>query len=128
MQKGTPIIISAPSGAGKTTLLKKLLAVVSGLTFSVSHTTRQQRPAEQEGVDYFFVDRATFEKMSDQHAFLEHAEVHGNYYGTSVAAVMARLEKGMDVVLDIDVQGAAQVRRHAELGAVSIFIVPPSWQ
>jgi len=125
---GTLFIISAPSGAGKTTILKRLLATVGGAAFSVSHTTRGQRPAEQEGIDYFFLDRAAFEAMRDRGDFLEHAEVHGNYYGTSVQAVRERLGEGIDVILDIDVQGAAQVRRHAEIGQASVFIVPPGWE
>jgi guanylate kinase len=128
VRQGTLFIISAPSGAGKTTILKQLLATVESLTFSVSHTTRQQRPTEQEGVDYFFLDRVAFETLRNQGAFLEHAEVHGNYYGTSVKMVLEQLGKGIDVILDIDVQGAAQVRENSEVVAVSVFIVPPSWE
>lgn len=126
MSRGVLFVISAPSGAGKTTLLKRLLAVIPNLEFSVSHTTRPPRPGEQDGVDYHFIDRDGFLALRDQEAFLEWAEVHGNFYGTSREAVTAALEKGRDLCLDIDVQGAAQVRRAADLPTVFIFIAPPS--
>ncbi len=119
-------VISAPSGAGKTTLLKRVMANLPGLSFSVSHTTRKPRKGESEGVDYTFVNRRQFEEIRDQEpsGFLEWAEVHGNLYGTSRSGVAARFKKGDDVVLDIDVQGAHQVRETTD--AVFIFIAPPS--
>ena len=127
MSPGTLFVISAPSGAGKTTLLKRLLAQVQNLAFSVSHTTRQPRSGEVDGRDYHFVDRPTFETMRDNGAFLEWAGVHGNFYGTSRDAVAAQLALGHDVFLDIDVQGARQIRA-ADSGAVFLFVAPPSWQ
>jgi guanylate kinase len=127
--KGRLFIISAPSGAGKTTLLKRVMADLDKVRFSVSHTTRAPRTGEQDGVDYYFVDRAAFEEMRAKGDFLEWAEVHGNYYGTSRAAIEAELARGNDMILDIDVQGAQQIR-DAKLDppAISIFIAPPSWE
>lgn len=126
MSVGILFILSAPSGAGKTTLLKRVMADLPGLAFSVSHTTRAPRVGEQDGVDYYFVSRRAFATMREQGLFLEWAEVHGNLYGTSKPAVVAQLEAGIDVVLDIDVQGAAIVRQEAAIPAVSLFISPPS--
>jgi guanylate kinase len=128
MSVGMLFILSAPSGAGKTTLLKRVMADLPGMAFSVSHTTRAPRVGEQEGVDYYFVSRSQFETMREQGLFLEWAEVHGNLYGTSEPAVVAQLEAGVDVVLDIDVQGAAIIREFAAIPAVSLFISPPSLQ
>ncbi|HEC18275.1 MAG TPA: guanylate kinase [Gammaproteobacteria bacterium] len=122
---GTLFIVSAPSGAGKTSLLKALLAEAQDIGVSVSHTTRAMRPGEQDGVDYHFVDVATFEQMIARGDFLEYAQVFDNYYGTSQAAVTARLAEGQDVILEIDWQGARQVRECFP-EAVSIFILPPS--
>ncbi len=127
MSRGNLFIISAPSGAGKSTILKKLLAKVDNLAFSVSHTTRAPRPGESDGREYHFVDRATFEGMRNDQAFLEWAEVHGNLYGTSRSAIEAQQAKGIDVFLDIDVQGARQLRDCGHPGAVFLFIAPPSW-
>lgn len=127
MSRGTLFVISAPSGTGKTTILKEVMASIGGLSFSVSHTTRAPRTGEQDGVDYHFVDRDRFLAMRDQDAFLEWAEVHGNFYGTSREAVAATLADGIDIILDIDVQGCRQVRAAAD-EAVSLFVVPPSWQ
>lgn len=127
MSKGSLFVISAPSGTGKTTILKKIMAEVERLTFSVSHTTRQPRKGERDGVDYHFVDKPAFVGMREQGDFLEWAEVHGNFYGTSQAEVEKQLAAGIDVVLDIDVQGAQQVRDIA-VDAVTIFIAPPSWE
>ena len=120
------IVLSAPSGCGKTTLLKKVMAELPGLVFSISHTTRPPRPGEQDGRDYYFVSRAEFAAIRDRQpsGFLEWAEVHGNFYGTSRAEVERRQAAGLDVILDIDVQGAAQVR--AADDPVTIFIAPPS--
>jgi len=126
VNRGSLFVISAPSGTGKTTILKKVMAAVAGLSFSISHTTRAPRAGEQDGVDYHFVDRDRFVAMRDAGAFLEWAEVHGNFYGTSRAAVDAGLAVGTDIILDIDVQGCRQVRAAAS-DAVSLFVVPPSW-
>ncbi len=122
---GTLYIISAPSGAGKTSLVHALLEACPGLTVSVSHTTRAQRAAEQDGVHYHFVDESRFVGMIDDGAFLEHAKVFGNRYGTAIGPVLDRLRQGIDVILEIDWQGARQVRE-AMPQAVSIFILPPS--
>jgi len=122
---GTLFIVSAPSGAGKTSLVAELLESDPGLRLSVSHTTRPSRPKETAGVNYHFVDNAAFEDMIAAGAFLEHACVFGNYYGTSKAAVAEPLAAGQDVLLEIDWQGAALVRQVLP-EAVSIFIVPPS--
>jgi len=123
--RGNLFIISAPSGAGKTSLVKALVESLPDICFSVSHTTRPKRPGEREDVDYHFVDVATFERMAAQSHFLEYAQVFGNYYGTSRDKVQDRLQQGQDVVLDIDWQGARQVR-HVVPDCISIFILPPS--
>lgn len=123
--RGNLYIVAAPSGGGKTTLVKKLIQNLDHIEVSISHTTRGMRPGEQEGADYFFVDEKTFLRMVDEHAFIEHAEVFQHYYGTSVAQIKSRLEAGIDVVLDIDWQGAAQIR-HVFPDSISIFILPPS--
>jgi guanylate kinase len=123
--RGTLYIISAPSGAGKTSLVKALLASTVDITVSVSHTTRAMRPGEEDGVDYHFVEPATFSAMIDEKAFLEHAQVFDNYYGTSRQAVLDQLDQGRDVILEIDWQGARQVRRLFP-DSLSIFILPPS--
>ncbi len=122
---GTLYIVSAPSGAGKTSLLKVLLEDADGIGVSVSHTTRAMRPGERNGVHYHFVDESTFKKMIAQGDFLEYAQVFDHYYGTSQAAVMAQLALGQDVILEIDWQGARQVRE-CFADAVDIFILPPS--
>ena len=124
--QGTLYIISAPSGAGKSSLLRAVLET-SGeeLALSVSHTTRDPRPGEVDGQDYHFVDTATFREMIAADDFLEHAEVFDNFYGTSRAGVQAQLAAGQDVILEIDWQGARQVRRLMP-GCVGIFILPPS--
>ena len=122
---GTLFVISAPSGAGKTSLVKALLAETENIGVSVSHTTRAKRPGEEDGVDYHFVDHASFEAMVEQGAFLEHAQVFDNYYGTAAANIEATLEQGRDVILEIDWQGAEQVRKLIP-HTVNIFILPPS--
>ncbi|HKI04612.1 MAG TPA: guanylate kinase [Thermoanaerobaculia bacterium] len=131
MQTGELFILSAPSGAGKTTLIQNLLtgrfSDVGGLAFSVSHTTRKPRQGEVDDKDYHFVDHATFLAMIEADAFLEWAKVHDNYYGTSREEVFPRLEKGTDVLLDIDVQGAEQVALRCPQ-AHSIFVLPPSYE
>ena len=119
-------VLSAPSGAGKTTVLRRLLEEVPGLVFAVSHTTRPPREGERPGVHYHFVDRETFCRIRDRRppGFLEWAEVHGHFYGTSRQEVFDRLAGGDDVMLDIDVQGASQVRQ--QLPCVTVFLAPPS--
>jgi guanylate kinase len=122
---GTLYIISAPSGAGKTSLVKKLLETVSGVEISISHTTRPRRTGEQDGVDYYFVEPATFQVLVQEGMFLEHARVFDYDYGTSRHAVSERLRSGVDVILEIDWQGARQVRSQI-LAVRTIFILPPS--
>jgi guanylate kinase len=120
------LVLSAPSGCGKTTILTQVMRDLPGLTFSVSHTTRQPRPGETDGVQYHFVGKDVFTAILNRQpsGFLEWAEVHGNMYGTSVDEVERHRLAGHDVILDIDVQGAAQVRQRTK--AVTIFIAPPS--
>jgi guanylate kinase len=126
MSIGKLFVISAPSGTGKTTLLKRVMTQLPNLSFSVSHTTRPPRPGERNGVDYHFISRTEFLSMIDQGLFLEHAEVHGNLYGTSRATIDRQRMAGIDVILDIDVQGASILRRSQQFEATSIFISPPS--
>lgn len=126
MNKGRLFVISAPSGTGKTTILKSVMGDIPGLAFSISHTTRSPRPGEKNGVDYHFVTRVDFENMIAKGLFLEHAEVHENLYGTSRLAVEQQLAEGVDVILDIDVQGADIVRTVVALDATYLFISPPS--
>ena len=118
-------IVSAPSGTGKTTLVERLVQVVEGLRMSRSYTSRPARAGERDGVDYNFVSRQRFEAMIDEAAFLEWADVFGNFYGTSAADTEALLAMGEDVVLVIDVQGARQVRTRG-IETVGIFVLPPS--
>lgn len=122
---GTLYTVSAPSGAGKTSLVKALIESTSDIQVSISHTTRAKRPGEQEGVNYHFVAQATFLQMLEQTAFLEHAQVFDNYYGTSRQWVDDTLAAGIDVILEIDWQGAAQIRQQRP-ETVSLFILPPS--
>lgn len=122
---GSLYIMSAPSGAGKTSLVKALLESTGQIQVSVSHTTRAPRPGEIDGKDYYFVNKEVFEQMRDQGKFLECAQVFDNYYGTSEHAVEEQLSQGLDVILEIDWQGAKQVRDVFK-DAVSIFILPPS--
>ncbi|MDC8804596.1 guanylate kinase [Halomonas pacifica] len=125
MSQGTLFIVSAPSGAGKTSLVRALLERLDGIEVSVSHTTRPKRPGEVDGVNYHFVDVPAFEAMIERGDFVEHARVFDNYYGTSRPAVQARLAAGQDVILEIDWQGARQVREQFP-EAQSVFILPPS--
>jgi guanylate kinase len=127
MGKGTLYIVSAPSGAGKSSLITALLETnpTYAMKVSVSHTTRAPRPGEQDGIHYHFVDKANFEELITHNEFLEYAQVFGNYYGTSRAWIESNLDKGIDVFLDIDWQGARQIRAQMPL-AKSVFIVPPS--
>lgn len=125
--QGRLFILSGPSGSGKSTLMRRLLENMPGLAFSVSHTTRKPRPGEEDGVHYHFTETAAFLALRDQQpsGFLEWAEVHGNLYGTGVVEVEKRLQQGMDILLDIDVQGARQVQKRRN-DAISIFLCPPS--
>ncbi len=124
--KGKTFIISGPSGVGKSTVLHGLMQKRGNLYFSVSATTRAPRPGEVSGTDYLFMDREAFQKMVDNDEFLEHAEYVGNCYGTPKSYVDAAMEKGRDVILDIEVQGAGQIcAKRPE--TVRIFIAPPSW-
>ncbi len=125
MKKGKLYIISAPSGAGKTSLIKKLIPITDKLLVSVSHTTRAQRLGEVDGVDYFFTPVEKFKTLIEQQAFLEYAQVFDNYYGTSQKSVEDSLKQGNDVILEIDWQGAEQIR-YILPDAISIFILPPS--
>lgn len=118
-------VVSAPSGAGKSTLIRALMERVPGLSFSISHTTRKPRPGEMDGVHYHFVAYEDFARMEREGRFLEWAEVHGNFYGTSFESVECLHAKGCDVVLDIDVQGAEAVRKKRP-DSILIFILPPS--
>jgi len=124
-KRGHLFLVTAPSGAGKTSLVKELLKDHSNLKFSISYTTRKQRPTEQDGRDYHFVVKAEFERMVAAGEFLEYAQVFDNYYGTSKKVVETELVAGRDILLEIDWQGAAQVRKLMP-EAVSIFILPPS--
>ena len=123
---GNLIVVAAPSGAGKSSLVQALLELDSRLAVSVSHTTRQPRGQEQDGREYWFITEPEFRQMADQGDFFEWAEVHGNLYGTSRSAIDARLARGEDVVLEIDWQGALQIKQ-LFVHAVLIFILPPSW-
>ncbi len=125
MKKGSIFIVSAPSGAGKTTLCKRLTGVVPRVVHSISYTTRQAREGEVDGRDYFFVDEDRFMRMVADGEFLEWAEVHGNLYGTSRARLFEVIQGGTDVILDIDIQGAAQIRQKG-IDATFIFVLPPS--
>ncbi len=125
MNKGKLYIISAPSGAGKTSLVKQLTASLGNLNVSVSHTTRQMRAGEIEGVDYFFSTVDGFKHMISKQDFLEHAQVFDNFYGTAQQSVESQLDNGIDVILEIDWQGALQVKKRMP-DCLSIFILPPS--
>jgi len=122
---GSLFIVAAPSGGGKTTLVKQLLTDVVDIEVSISHTTRKKRPGEVEGVDYFFVEEDEFLQMIANSDFVEHARVFDHFYGTSTEQIHDRLRAGIDVVLDIDWQGAQQIK-HTFPKAVSVFIIPPS--
>lgn len=124
---GNLIIISSPSGGGKGTLIKEVLKTVPSIGYSVSFTTRAMRGGETPGKDYFYVTRAEFEALIKEEALLEYAEVHGNFYGTSLNQVKTEIEAGRDIILEIDVQGAANVRTKIP-EAVRVFILPPSFE
>jgi len=123
--QGLLFVVAAPSGAGKTTLVRALLKAEPSLALSISHTTRDIRPGETDGTDYHFTERSVFETMIKDGEFLEHADVFGNLYGTNRHSLQAQRDAGHDVILEIDWQGAAQVR-DAFPDALSVFILPPS--
>lgn len=125
-RRGLMLVLSSPSGAGKTTLSRRLLAEEPGLELSVSATTRHPRAGERDGIDYVFVSPGRFDSLVAEGAFLEWAEVFGNRYGTPRAAVEAALALGQDVLFDIDWQGTQQLKAHARMDVVSVFILPPS--
>lgn len=127
MRKGTLYVFTVPSGAGKGTVLGRLLAEDDRLFFSISATTRAPRPGEQNGVHYYFLEKADFENRIAQGAFLEHAQYVGNYYGTLEAPVNEKLDEGFDVILEIEVQGAMQIKKKRP-DAVMVFIAPPSFE
>ncbi len=126
------VVISAPSGAGKTTLCEQTLAARSNMARAITCTTREPRPGEQDGVDYYFLDAGDFLKRVQAGNFLEHATVYGNSYGTLKSEVLGKLRSGKDVLLNVDVQGAAAIRAHAEqdpelkTALVTVFLTPPS--
>lgn len=126
--RGLLVIISSPSGAGKTTLCRRLMHEFPQVAFSVSVTTRAARTGEEDGVDYQFVDEATFEKMAEAGEFAEHAQVHGHRYGTTRAYVKQALEGGRDVLFDIDWQGGMQLKSQFAEDALMIWVLPPSLQ
>ena len=123
--KGKLFVITAPSGAGKTSLIEAVMSDDPSLKISVSYTTRAPRKGERDGVDYHFIDRAGFRQMRDRGEFLESAEVHGNYYGTSKQVILDAVKRGDDLILEIDWQGAQQVRKLYP-ACIGIFILPPS--
>lgn len=124
---GTLYIFSAPSGGGKTSLVNALLESTSNLEVSISYTTRPPRPGEQNGHDYHFIDENKFKDLIKKNAFLEHAKVFDNYYGTAQQWVEKKLKAGIDIILEIDWQGARQIRKKMP-DAIGIFILPPSWE
>ena len=124
---GNLIVVAAPSGAGKSSLVKALLELDSHVHLSVSHTTRAPRGQEKHGRDYYFASQSEFDAMVQSNAFVEWAHVHGNRYGTSKKAIEERIAQGSDVILEIDFQGALQIRE-AFANAVLVFILPPSWE
>jgi guanylate kinase len=126
-RRGLLFVVSAPSGAGKTTLCKELVRMVPGLRHSISCTTRKPRPGEVHGREYFFIDEPAFQDMVDRHEFAEWAQVYGHRYGTPRQALIDMMEKGEDVLLEIDSQGALQIKKRFEDG-VFIYIMPPSME
>lgn len=126
MEKGDVFVISAPSGSGKTTICRSLIGRVEGLELSISYTTRRRKQGEEDGTDYFFISDEKFDKMVNLQEFLEHASVYGNRYGTSCERVRSMVSRGIDAVLEIDVQGGRKVKE-ALPEAVLVGIFPPDW-
>lgn len=126
-RKGILYVVSAPSGAGKTSLCRDVAGKVDNLQYSISHTTREPRPGEVHGVDYYFVDEAAFQEKVEKHDFIESAKVHGNFYGTSRESLSKLIDQGIDVILDIDTQGAMILKKHYSEG-VFIYVLPPSFE
>jgi guanylate kinase len=122
---GQLFVFSAPSGAGKSTIVRALRNRIEDLGYSISHTSRRPRSTEKDGIDYHFVDRETFSRMIEAEAFLEWAEVYDDFYGTSFSSVNEQTDSGLDVLLDLDTQGARNVKRHFENSAL-IYVLPPS--
>jgi guanylate kinase len=126
--KGQIFVITAPSGTGKTTIIKNIVRKdVLGVGYSISHTTREQREGEVNGLDYYFVDRAEFKKMIEAHEFVEWALVYNQLYGTSISSVEKELSSGIDILLDLDIQGTEEVKKQFS-ESLSIFILPPSME
>jgi len=126
-KKGIFFILSAPSGSGKTTLCKRAVEEIEGLKHSVSYTTRMPRPRERDKIDYYFISEKEFQKKIKKGEFIEWAKVHNNYYGTSIKIIKENIDKGIDLILDIDVQGAEQLKKQLkDRDAIFIFILPPS--
>lgn len=123
--KGKIFVISGPSGAGKSTLIKGLRQRIDNTGYSISHTTRSPRSGEKDGVDYFFVDKDSFKEMIDNNAFVEWAQVYDDFYGTSYGTLEERLNSGLDIILDIDIQGAKNIKEKIN-DCLLIFILPPS--
>jgi guanylate kinase len=127
MTKGILYVVSGPSGVGKSSIIKNAMSKLNGFAFSVSYTTRPPRPGEVDGKDYFFVSEKEFNKMVDKNEFLEYAKVHGYKYGTSKKYISEKINEGLNIVLDIDVQGALNVINSIPEDTVLIFIAPPSY-
>ena len=125
-QKGKVVVVSAPSGAGKTTLCQALLKAFPEIAYSISHTTRQPRKNELDGIDYFFISKLDFEKKIEQNFWAEWAKVHDNYYGTSKEYLSEQTAKGLNILLEIDIKGARQIKEICP-DALTIFIMPPSF-
>jgi guanylate kinase len=123
--RGKLFVISGPSGAGKSTIVRALRERVEGLGYSISHTSRNQRATEKDGIDYHFVDRKRFEAMIEEGAFVEWAKVYDDYYGTSLTSIDSQTDLGLDVALDLDTQGAKNIKDHFE-NSVSVYVLPPS--
>lgn len=127
MSKGNLFVISAPSGSGKTTIIRKLLKKIKNLHFSISCTTREKRKGEREGKDYYFISENTFKRMVEKEEFIEWAKVHNFYYGTKKSEVFSWIEKGKDVLLDIDTQGSFKIKKKYP-ESIHIFLLPPSFK
>ncbi len=126
-RKGILYVVSAPSGAGKTTLCRDVARRVKNLQYSISHTTRQPRPGEVHGVDYYFIDEVTFQDKIEKNDFIESAKVHGHFYGTSRESLTDQIDRGVDIILDIDTQGAMILKKQYSEG-VFIYVLPPSFE